>query len=53
MAESAGDVDKLLDTLKSQGKMGHAVNTKVNSHQRLVGICRSHHKVFIQHILQQ
>lgn len=35
MAESAGDVDKLLDTLKSQGQTGHAVNIKVNSHQRL------------------
>lgn len=47
MAESAGDVDKLPDTLKRQGKTGHAVNIKVNSHQSLVGICRSHHKVFI------
>lgn len=46
MAESAGDADKLLDTLKTQGKTGHAVNIKVNSHQGLVGICRSHHKDF-------
>lgn len=53
MAESAGDVDKLLDILKSQGKTGHAVNIKVNSHQRLVGICRSHHQRFIQNIPQQ